>query len=134
MTPNEWRKLLPEYNWVCAELASPRGYMLQPLKFAHAIEIVVCPAEFTPSAQGDFAFTSSYHWNGKYLTRGIGYSYDTMLGSRVNPYTRTVDVPPGHRVWICTYDGQWGGRWSRVLVFCHPEDRAAHLLRSAISG
>ena len=33
-----------------------------------------------------------------------------------------VDVRRGIRVWICTYDGQWGGYWSRVHVYVNSED------------
>ena len=134
MKAKYWRRLLPEYDLVCAELARPHGGMLKPIKFAQKLTIVQCPAEFTPSAQGDFAFTSSFHWDGKNLNKGLGYSYDTMLGSRVNPYNRTVDVPIGHRVWICTYDGQWGGYWSRVLVFCHPDEAKLLTVAERTSG
>jgi hypothetical protein len=45
-----------------------------------------------------------------------------MLTERVNPFERTVNVPKGTRVWVATYDGQWGGFWQKVLVFVNPED------------
>jgi len=93
------KKYLPEYNMV---FLAARG-----------------------SKPRDFDYTHSFVWNGKTLTKGPGYSYDTMITEGVNPYERRVDVPKGTRMWVVTYDGQWGGYWSRVLVFVHPDELPA---------
>jgi len=113
-------KYFPEYQKV---YEAARGS--KPRKFVENIQIRTCPATFNPSAQGDFAFTHSFVWDGKTLTKGPGYSYDSMLAERVDPYERQVDVPRGTRLWVVTYDGQWGGHWSRVLVFVHPDELPA---------
>ena len=108
------KKYLPEYQEV---LKASGGY--KPRLFVKSIKVVKCPASFNPSAQGDFAFTHAFVYSveKKRLTEGPFYSYDTMLSSRINPYEREVDVPEGSRAWVVTYDGQWGGYWSKVLVF-----------------
>lgn len=113
------RRHLPEYTQV---LEQSGGH--KPRKFIEAIQVIVAPAPFVPSAQGDFAYTMSFDWDGKTLAKGPSFSYDTMLTERVSPYEREVDVPPGHRVWITTYDGQWGGHWSKVHVYVHRDDPA----------
>ncbi len=112
-------RFLPEYGKVLLESG---GY--KPRKFVEAIEVIVAPAPFVPSAQGDYAYTKSFVWDGKALTSGPSYSYDTMLTVGVSPYEREVDVLSGNRVWIVTYDGQWGGYWSRVHVYVHRDDPA----------
>ncbi|MBA7593228.1 hypothetical protein ES703_00146 [subsurface metagenome] len=117
MLLNEARQYLPEYKEVLAEAGGRK-----PRKFVEEIRVRICPATFNPSAQGDFAYTSAFVWDGENLAKGPGYSYDTMIAGRVNPYERMVDVAKGTRVWIVTYDGQWGGFWSRVLVFVHPDE------------
>lgn len=111
------KRQFPEYARV---LAMAGGY--KPRKFVEAIRAVPCPAEFTPSAQGDYAFTHSFSVTGGVISKGPGYSYDSILGTGVNPYARVVDVPRNTRLWVTTFDGQWGGFWSRVLVFVHPQD------------
>lgn len=116
-SPNEVKRFLPEYREVLRESGGHK-----PIKFVDRIEVLRCPAPFNPSAQGDFAFTSSYSWDGKILSRGPAFSYDTMLATRVNPYERIVTVIKGVRVWITTYDGQWGGHWSRVHVYMNMLD------------
>lgn len=110
-------RVLPEWRQV---LQKSGGY--KPRKFVEAVEIRTTPASFNPSAQGDFAYTSSYVWDGKELRSGPGYSYDAMMVAIESPYERTVDVPRGTRVWVTTYDGQGGGFWSRVVVYVHPAD------------
>lgn len=116
-SPEEVKSLLPEYREVLGEL---RG--LKPIKFVESIVVLKCPAPFNPSAQGDYAFTSAFTWDGRTLSRGPSFSYDTMLATGVNPYERIVNVPQGVRVWIATYDGQWGGFWSRVDVYMNVVD------------
>jgi len=111
------QRILPEAPQVLAEA----GGRL-PIKFAQAVEVVQCPDTFNPSAQGDFAFTHSFSWDGRQLSKGPAYSYDTTMNVVRSPYERTVEVAKGTRVWVVTYDGQWGGYWSRVLVFVHAED------------
>lgn len=118
------QRYLPEYKLVYDSFARGRTDY-KPQKFIEAIQIRICPSTFTPSAQGDFAFTKAFIWDGRSLMEGPGFSYDTMISSGVNPYERTVDVPLGQRVWVATYDGQWGGYWSRVLVFIHPQQLPA---------
>ena len=95
------------------------GTPRKPRKFYEELRVVPCPAEFNPSAQGDFAFTKAFSWDGERLTEGPSYSYDSMMASGVNPYMRKVDVPAGKRMWVLTYDGQWDGHWSRVDVYVH---------------
>jgi len=116
------KKYLPEYKQV---LAAERN--VKPRKFIGKINIVKCPATFNPSAQGDFAYTALYSYDGKNLTRGPGWSYDTMMSGGVNPYEHAVDVPKGIRVWVVTYDGQWGGYWARVNVYVHQDEIPAPL-------
>ena len=111
------KKYLPEYKEILEDWNN-----LKPHKFVENITILRCPATFNPSAQGDFAFTKSYVYKDGVLTKGPGYSYDSMLAGGVNPYEHTVDVPKGVRVWVTTYDGQWGGFWSRVEVYIHATD------------
>lgn len=113
------RRLLPEYSQVLKEWDNKK-----PRKFIEQLEVIVAPASFVPSAQGDYAYTMSFDWNGRDLTKGPSYSYDTMMTTIKSPYEREVDVPFGHRVWITTYDGQWGGHWSRVHVYVHKDDPA----------
>ncbi|MDP2662024.1 MAG: hypothetical protein Q8R28_14970 [Dehalococcoidia bacterium] len=125
------RRNLPEAEQVLDDFDR-----VQPRKFYEELEVIPTPASFNPSAQGDFAFTRSYSYDGKKLVGGPAYSYETMLSEGVNPYGRTVDVPPGVRVWIATYDGQWGGRWARVKVFMHPSELQSlpTELRLALTG
>ena len=108
------KKQFPEHKEILARCG---GY--KPRKFIQAISIVPCPAPFNPSAQGDCAFTHSFLVENGKITPGPAYSYDTMLVSHVNPYERTVDVKPNQRVWVCTYDGMWGGFWHTVNVYVH---------------
>jgi hypothetical protein len=68
--------------------------------------------------------TYDYDVKEKRLTEGPSYSYDSMLSQGINPYSRLVDVPTGHRVWVVTYDGMWGGFWS-VNVYVPPGDLPA---------
>lgn len=118
VTKLDWvKRYLPEYKEILEDWSN-----LKPRKFVEHITIIRCPAAFNPSAQGDFAFTKSFVYKDGALYKGPGYSYDTMLTAGVNPYEHTVDVPKGVRVWVTTYDGQWGGFWSRVDVFIHPTD------------
>lgn len=114
-------RVLPEWKQILRDMSSG-DKLLKPRKFIEKLCIVLTPAGFNPSAQGDFAFTRSYAWDGGQLTKGPSYTYDTMISTIESPYERTVDVPKGVRVWICTYDGQWGGFWSRVNVYVHPDD------------
>lgn len=113
----QMKRQLPEHSQVLAESGGHN-----PRKFIEKIEIIKCPAEFNPSAQGDYAYTTSFDWDGKKLIKGPSYSYDTMMNVVDSPFGRTVDVPKGHRIWITTYDGQWGGFWSVVNVYVHPDD------------
>lgn len=120
------KKYFPEYKQVLQEAG---GY--NPRKFVQEMRVVVTPATFNPSAQGDFAFTHSFDWDGKTLRKGPAYSYDTMMPSRVSPYERAVSVPAGHRIWVTTYDGQWGGFWAHVIIYVNANElpaRCAELL------
>lgn len=117
----EWRQVLNDMSM----LDIPGNKLLKPKKFVEKIAVIKTPAGFNPSAQGDYAFTHSYSWDGKQLTKGPSYTYDSMMNVVGSPYERTVDVPKGVRVWVCTYDGQWGGYWSRVDVYVHPDNLAA---------
>jgi hypothetical protein len=117
LTIDDIHRLLPEYTEV---LSRSGGH--KPVKFIESIVVIKCPAPFNPSAQGDFAYTQSFSYDGRTLSSGPAFSYDTMLATRVNPYERIVNVPPGIRVWITTYDGQWGGFWSRVDVYMNEAD------------
>lgn len=118
-------RVLPEWRQVLNDMSMmdiPGNKLLKPKKFVEKIAIIQAPANFNPSAQGDSAFTSSYSWDGKNLAKGPGYTYESMMNVVGSPYERTVDVPKGARVWVCTWDGQWGGYWSRVDVYVHPDD------------
>ena len=123
------QQYLPEYKQVLAESG---GY--NPRKFIERLEVRLTPSGFNPSAQGDFAFTQSFAWDGKTLSKGPAYSYDTMMTTIESPYERAVDVPVGARVWVTTYDGQWGGFWSRVLVFVNPADTVAKFSALQLPG
>ena len=118
MNLQDVKRLLPEYREILNQAGGHK-----PRKFVERIDVIECPAGFNPSAQGDFAYTASFMVNRDgVVSSGPSYSYDSMLGSGVNPYERQVDVPRGSRIWVVTYDGQWGGAWARVLVFVHPDD------------
>lgn len=120
MNKAEVDRYLPEATAVYASMHGQK-----PRKFIEAIKVKATPAKFNPSSQGDYAYTKSFVWDGETLESGPAYSYDSMLAVGVDPYERTVDVPPGKRVWVVTWDGQWGGYWSRVIVFVHPSELPA---------
>lgn len=110
------KRTLPEYKEVLSRMGGAK-----PRKFVEAITIIPCPATFNPSSQGDYAFTHSYAYrvsDGEFV-EGPGYTYESMMVSGVNPYEREVDMPRGMRMWVVTYDGMWGGYWSKVNVYVH---------------
>ena len=114
----EWKRVLDDMSMVDI----PGNKLKKPKKFVEKIEIIQTPAGFNPSAQGGYAFTNSYSWDGENLMKGPSYTYESMMNVVGSPYERAVDVPRGTRVWVCTYDGQWGGYWSRVDVYVHADD------------
>lgn len=109
------KKYYPEYEKIFKLSGGQK-----PRKFVQAIQTIICPARFNPSAQGDFAYTKSYAYNTvtNEIKKGPTYSYDTMMSTIPNPYEREVDVPFDTRIWVTIFDGQWGGSWS-VSVFVH---------------
>jgi len=118
-------RVLPEWKQVLNNMSMmdiPGNKLLKPRKFIEKITIIPTPAGFNPSAQGDYAYTHSYSYTGGRLIEGPSYSYESMMNVVGSPYERTVDVPKGTRVWVCTWDGQWGGYWSRVDVYVNPDD------------
>ena len=120
--------MLPEWKQVLNRMSMmdiPGNKLRKPKKFVEKITIIPTPANFSPSSQGDYAFTNSYSYDGVSLAEGPSYTYDSMMNVVGSPYERTVDVPRGTRVWVCTYDGQWGGYWSRVDVYVNADDLAS---------
>lgn len=113
------KKYLPEYREI---LKRSGGH--KPRKFVEAIRIIATPASFNPSGIGDYAYLNSYGYETKTgkIGTGPGYSYESMLPSGVTPRERMVEVPKGMRMWITIYDGMWGGYWSTVNVYVHPDE------------
>jgi hypothetical protein len=94
----------------------------KPLKFYEKIKVLPTPAKFSPSSISDSAFTKMFSYENRYLAEGPSYTYDTLPNMTADPFERFVNVPRGSRVWVCTYDGMWGGYWARVDVYVSPED------------
>ena len=120
-------KSLPEWQQVLYNMSHmdiPGNKLLKPKKFVEKIEVIKTPAQFNPSGISDTAFLHSYSWDGKVLTEGPSYSYDSMMNIVGSPFERNISIPRGSRVWICIYDGAMGGFWRKVDVFVNADDFA----------
>lgn len=115
---------LPEWGYVIKELSQgqPGGKMKHPRKFVEVIKIIPTPAKFNPSHIDDYSYSESFAWDGKHLSKGESYSYDSMINVVGGVFEREVTVPKGVRIWICIYSGAQGGHWVSVNVYASPED------------